>query len=363
MSRNSSSGLASCRSVSVRSASEVGVVLVSTAEQQEGSSDGNFEQGSGLNRAEILVAHARDVQTAKEGAAACLGRVGQQLPASSSEEEVIQTRVGHDALEAMGLLPVRGFRLGEHADLEVASRVVQKPVFLLPLELRTDGSGDAPGPVAERLGHAERGNQELDVGVDVPVARLVFVLLSGNEQLHGSLETEGFPGEILPQAQVAEVLRFIVDLETGEELDPPDHLVRRRETLIANGNNVVAEIFTSNPQLIANAEALADRFKHDKMEDIRICIDAVLSAEKEPVYMVFMDVPTSVLGEVESLLPAVVSPTVSPVLDESWCSVSVVIKESELNVLAPRLLRLGVDGIVPVPVPKVFTQEMVGNAR
>ena len=99
------------------------------------------------------------------------------------------------------------------------------------------------------------------------------------------------------------------------------------------------------------------------MEDIRICIDAVLSAEKEPVYMVFMDVPTSVLREVESLLPAVVSPTVSPVLDKSWRSVSVVIKESELNILAPRLLRLGVDGIVPIPVPKVFTQEMVGNGR
>jgi ATP phosphoribosyltransferase len=147
------------------------------------------------------------------------------------------------------------------------------------------------------------------------------------------------------------------------ESDAFTDITETGETLIANGNNVVAEIFTSNPQLIANAEALADRFKHDKMEDIRICIDAVLSAEKEPVYMVFMDVPTSVLVEVESLLPAVVSPTVSPVLDESWCSVSVVIKESELNVLAPRLLRLGVDGIVPVPVPKVFTQEMVGNAR
>ena len=147
------------------------------------------------------------------------------------------------------------------------------------------------------------------------------------------------------------------------ESDAFTDITETGETLIANGNNIVAEIFTSNPQLIANAEALADRFKHDKMEDIRICIDAVLSAEKEPVYMVFMDVPTSVLVEVESLLPAVVSPTVSPVLDESWCSVSVVIKESELNVLAPRLLRLGVDGIVPVPVPKVFTQEMVGNAR
>ena len=132
-------------------------------------------------------------------------------------------------------------------------------------------------------------------------------------------------------------------------------------TLKANGNNIVAELFTSNPQLIANPDAVKERAKLEKMEDIRICIDSVLQAEKEPVYMVFMDVPTTVLERVEEMLPAVVSPTVSPVVDEAWRSVSVVIKESELNILAPRLLRLGVDGIVPIPVPKVFTQNMVNR--
>lgn len=134
-------------------------------------------------------------------------------------------------------------------------------------------------------------------------------------------------------------------------------------TLKANGNIIVAELFTSNPQLIANRKAIKDAAKLEKMEDIRICIDAVLQAEREPVYMVFMDVPTAVLSEVEQMLPSVVSPTVSPVVDEAWRSVAVVIRESELNILAPKLLRLGVDGIVPVPAPKVFTQEMVKARR
>ena len=134
-------------------------------------------------------------------------------------------------------------------------------------------------------------------------------------------------------------------------------------TLKANGNNVVADIFTSNPQLIANNAAVADTFIRDKIDDVRICIDSVLQAEREPVYTVFMDVPISVLDQVEGMLPAVVSPTVSPVVDQKWRSVSVVIRESELNILAPRLLRLGVDGIVPVPVPKVFTQDMRSGRR
>ena len=130
-------------------------------------------------------------------------------------------------------------------------------------------------------------------------------------------------------------------------------------TLKANGNIIVGELFTSNPQLIANRESIKNPAKLEKMEDIRICIDAVLQAEREPVFMVFMDVPTRVLGDVEQLLPSVVSPTVSPVVDAAWVSVTVVIRESELNILAPKLLRLGVDGIVPIPAPKVFTQDMI----
>ncbi len=143
------------------------------------------------------------------------------------------------------------------------------------------------------------------------------------------------------------------------ECDAFTDITETGATLKANGNIIVAELFTSNPQLIANRDALKDVAKREKMEDIRMCIDAVLQAEREPVFMVFMDVPTAVLSEVEKMLPSVVSPTVSPVVDGAWCSVSAVIRESELNILAPKLLRLGVDGIVPIPAPKVFTQDMV----
>ena len=143
------------------------------------------------------------------------------------------------------------------------------------------------------------------------------------------------------------------------ECDAFTDITETGATLKANGNIIVAELFTSNPQLIANRDAIKNAAKLEKMEDIRICIDAVLQAEREPVFMVFMDVPTAVLPDVEKMLPSVISPTVSPVIDEAWRSVAVVIRESQLNILAPKLLRLGVDGIVPIPAPKVFTQDMV----
>lgn len=147
------------------------------------------------------------------------------------------------------------------------------------------------------------------------------------------------------------------------ECDAFTDITETGATLKANGNIIVAELFTSNPQLIAHPDALKNGAKREKMEDIRMCIDAVLQAEREPVFMVFMDVPTAVLSEVETMLPSVISPTVSPVIDKAWCSVSAVIRESELNILAPKLLRLGVDGIVPIPAPKVFTQDMVKANR
>ncbi len=130
-------------------------------------------------------------------------------------------------------------------------------------------------------------------------------------------------------------------------------------TLKANGNIIIAELFESNPQLFCNPDAAKNKFKLEKMEDIRVGIDSVLLAEKEPVYMVFMDVPEAVVKEVKAIIPAVIAPTVSPVEKEGWISLSAVIKESELNILAPKLLRLGVDGIVPIQAPKIFSQQMM----
>ncbi|MHC4886687.1 MAG: ATP phosphoribosyltransferase [Planctomycetota bacterium] len=132
-------------------------------------------------------------------------------------------------------------------------------------------------------------------------------------------------------------------------------------TLKENGNIIIAELFESSPQMFCNPGAAKDAFKREKMEDIRVGIEAVLLAEKEPVYMVFMDVPKKVVNEVEAIIPAVIAPTVSPVEKEGWISLSAVIKESELNILAPQLLRMGVDGIVPIPAPKIFSQEMINR--
>ncbi|MFQ5328820.1 MAG: ATP phosphoribosyltransferase [Thermodesulfobacteriota bacterium] len=143
------------------------------------------------------------------------------------------------------------------------------------------------------------------------------------------------------------------------EADAFTDITETGATLRENGNIIIAELFESNPQLFCNRAAMKAPFKLEKIEDIRVGIDSVLLAEREPVYMVFMDVPKGVVEKVEKMIPAVIAPTVSPVEKEGWISMSAVIRESELNILAPKLLRLGVDGIVPIQAPKIFSQQMI----
>ena len=147
------------------------------------------------------------------------------------------------------------------------------------------------------------------------------------------------------------------------ECDAFTDITETGTTLKENGNIIIAELFESNPQLICHPAVLDDAFRREKMEDIRVGIDSVLQAEKEPVYMVFMDVPKAIQTQVEALIPAVIAPTVMPVEKEGWISLSAVIKESELNILAPQLLRMGVDGIVPIPAPKIFSQDMIRKGK
>ena len=117
------------------------------------------------------------------------------------------------------------------------------------------------------------------------------------------------------------------------------------DTLRANGMQVLGELFQSNPQLIANRDSIANLWIREAVEDFATGIEAVILSEKEPLVLVPMNVPAKSLGEVLGLISCNVSPTVSETLNDNWRSVEVLMSEGEAKKLAPRLLRLGVDGI------------------
>ncbi len=69
-----------------------------------------------------------------------------------------------------------------------------------------------------------------------------------------------------------------------------------------------------------------------------------------------MNVPEASFDEVITLLPSLTSPTVARLADTAWFSVEIVIRESVVRELVPRLIERGADGIIEYPLNKVINR-------
>ena len=123
-------------------------------------------------------------------------------------------------------------------------------------------------------------------------------------------------------------------------------------TLKANGLKIIANLMESNPQLIANGDALADRWKRTKIDQIATMMKGALCAESRVGLK--MNVRKSGLAIITQMLPSITAPTVADLYATEWVSVETVIAESEARTLIPRLVAAGAEGIVEYPLNKVI---------
>ncbi len=123
-------------------------------------------------------------------------------------------------------------------------------------------------------------------------------------------------------------------------------------TLRANGLRIVAELFKSNPQLIANHEALKDPWKRDKIEQIGLLLNGALQAETQ--VGIKLNVPKPQLETIVAMLPSITAPTVSNLYGKDWFSVESVIAEDVVRELIPKLLKAGAVGIIEYGLNKVI---------
>lgn len=123
-------------------------------------------------------------------------------------------------------------------------------------------------------------------------------------------------------------------------------------TLRANGLVIIEDLMESNPQLIANKTAMKDDAKRRKIEQISLLLQGALRAEAQ--VGVKMNVPSEKMSAVIALLPSITAPTVSGLYEKDWLSVEVVIAESVVRDLIPRLVEAGAEGIIEYPLNKVL---------
>lgn len=122
-------------------------------------------------------------------------------------------------------------------------------------------------------------------------------------------------------------------------------------TLKANGLKIVHTLLETNTKLIANREAMKDPAKRRKIHQIALLLKGALNAEN--LVGLKMNVPEARMKDVAKILPSLNSPTVARLYETDWFSVEIVVGESVVRELIPRLIEQGADGIIEYPLNKV----------
>jgi ATP phosphoribosyltransferase len=140
------------------------------------------------------------------------------------------------------------------------------------------------------------------------------------------------------------------------EVKPPilaDAIVDVTETgssLRANNLRVIDTLLESTPRFIANPAAYADAWKKRKVDRVLL----LLKIQAVDRVGLMMNVPAESLESVLSLLPALGTPTISPLADARWVAINTVIEEKIVTDLFPKLSEAGACGIVEYPLNKII---------
>ena len=134
-----------------------------------------------------------------------------------------------------------------------------------------------------------------------------------------------------------------------------DAIVEITETggsIKANKLRVLDTLLISTNRLIANKSSWEDPDKRRKIENIALLLKGAMLAEE--MVGLKMNVRRADLAAVAALLPALQNPTVSPLADEEWVAIEVMIEEHTIRQLIPALKRAGAQGLVEYPLNKVI---------
>jgi ATP phosphoribosyltransferase len=142
------------------------------------------------------------------------------------------------------------------------------------------------------------------------------------------------------------------------EVKPPvlaDAIVDVTETgssLRANNLRVIDTLLESTPRFVANRDSNKDAWKRDKMERMLMLLRGAIEAATR--VGLSMNVPRSQLEGVLALLPDGGAPTISPLADDAWVDVFVIIEETRVRELIPQLSVAGARSIVETPLNKII---------
>lgn len=123
-------------------------------------------------------------------------------------------------------------------------------------------------------------------------------------------------------------------------------------TIGAHGLRIIDEVMISYPVLVANPIAWENQIKRAKLEQITLLLEGALRAEN--LVALKMNAPAANLDAILEMLPALNSPTISPLRDQAWLSLETVVASGLVRDLIPALKAAGAEGIIEYALNKVI---------
>jgi ATP phosphoribosyltransferase len=142
------------------------------------------------------------------------------------------------------------------------------------------------------------------------------------------------------------------EAKAGFLVDAIVELTETGSSLRANKLRIVEELLTSSTRFIANVDAWKDAWKREKMENMSMLLQGALAAEG--MVGLKMNIEQKNLAPLMKLLPAMKRPTVSPLAENGWSAIEVIIEEKTVKKLIPQLKRAGAEGIIEYALNKVI---------
>lgn len=141
----------------------------------------------------------------------------------------------------------------------------------------------------------------------------------------------------------ARIIDAIVDItETGSSLR-------------ANNLRVIGEVLASTTRFIANRGAWADGPRREKIEAVNTLLQGAIAATTKVGLK--LNTPGERLEDVLAVIGRFGehAPTVSPLIDDGWVALEIILDEREEREIIPQLRRAGASGLVSYPLNKVIS--------
>jgi ATP phosphoribosyltransferase len=215
---------------------------------------------------------------------------------------------------------------------------------------------DADDGVVEvaELRYAKEGFRPVRWVVAVPESSSIQTV----EDLQGkriATELVNFTKKFLAERKIVAHVDFswgATEVKAPQLCDAIVELTETGTSLRANNLRIIDTVLESTTRLIASPGAWEDPWKREKIENLALLLQGAIDAEERVGLK--MNLPRKKLVEVLAILPAMQLPTISPLTNEDYVDLDVIIKEKTVRDLIPALRKAGATGIVEYPLNKVI---------